>query len=62
MPQERGLPEQFAGSLALPPDEAKTDSFFSNFTEPQWGHFVPSHALERTRISLSRSHPAQWNS
>jgi hypothetical protein len=37
-------------------DDANTDSFFSSFVEPQCGHFAPFHLLERTRISLSRSH------
>ena len=62
MPQERGLPEQVGASCAAPFVEANTESFFSSFTDPQRGHFVPSHALERTRISLSRSQPVQWNS
>jgi hypothetical protein len=55
MPQERGLLEQLGASGAESPLlEAKTESFFCNFTEPQCGHFVPFHSLERTRISLSR--------
>jgi hypothetical protein len=30
-----------------------------NFFEPQCGHAVPFQSLERTRISLSRSHFSQ---
>jgi hypothetical protein len=37
-------------SVAL---EEKTDSFLLSFLEPQWGHAVPFHRLERSRISLS---------
>jgi hypothetical protein len=36
--------------------EAKVENFLSSLVEPQWGHFVPAQSLERTRISLSRSH------
>ena len=39
--------------------EAKVENFFSSFSVPQWGHFVPSQSLERTRISLSRPHLPQ---
>jgi hypothetical protein len=42
--------------------EANVENFFASFIEPQCGHFVPCQSLERTRISLSRSHLAQWNS
>jgi hypothetical protein len=55
MPQERGLPEQLGGSADSPAlEEANTDSFFISFFEPQCGHFVPFHSLERTSTSLSR--------
>lgn len=48
------MPEQ-AGALSSPlPLEANTENFFSNFTEPHWGHLVPFQSEERTRISLSR--------
>jgi len=39
--------------------EAKTDSFLVNFAEPQCGHFVPFQSLDRTKTSLSFSHPLQ---
>jgi hypothetical protein len=55
------LPLQEAGTLdALPPpDEANTESFLESFVEPQRGHVVPFHLLERTNISLSCSHFSQ---
>jgi hypothetical protein len=56
IPQERGLPEQPAGSEASPPPEAKTDNFFDSFFDPHFGQGVPFHLLERTRISLSAQH------
>lgn len=56
MPHEPGVPEQLgAGSFSPPLAEANTDSFFTSLVEPQCGHFVPFQALDRTRISLSRS-------
>lgn len=56
-------PEGFAPQLgdfaaASPPADANTENFLASFPEPQWGHFVPCQSLERTRISLSRSHSA----
>jgi hypothetical protein len=62
MPQDLGLPEQAGASAASPPLEAKTESFFSSFTEPQRGHGVPFQLLVRTSTSLSLLHSAQWNS
>ncbi len=59
MPQECGVPVQLGAGTALVLPvvaEAKVENFFSSLVEPQCGHFVPSHWLERTRISLSRSH------
>jgi len=58
MPQEWGVPVQEGAGSEPPPLtlEAKTESFFESFVEPQWGHGVPSQWLERTRISLSFSH------
>jgi hypothetical protein len=62
-PQEPGFPEHCGvDSLDCSVPEAKTDSFFSRRVEPQCGHFVPAQLLERTSISLSRSHFSQWNS
>jgi len=43
----------------LGPVDANVENFFSSFVEPQCGHFVPFQLLERTRISLSRSHFSQ---
>ena len=60
MPQELGVPVQTGASP--PPSalaDAKTESFFASFVEPQRGHFVPFQSLERTRISLSLSHFSQ---
>jgi hypothetical protein len=59
MPQECGVPVQLGtgAALVLPAvADAKVENFFSSLVEPQRGHFVPSQLLERTRISLSRSH------
>jgi hypothetical protein len=60
MPQECGVPVQLGAGAALPlpavAEDAKVENFFSSLVEPQCGHFVPSQLLERTRISLSRSH------
>jgi hypothetical protein len=61
MPHELGTPEQPGDSaLAVPPppvvEAAKVENFFDSLLAPQCGHFVPSQFLERTRISLSRSH------
>jgi hypothetical protein len=57
-PHELGMPVHDGASLVLlpPPDDAKTESFLTSFVEPQCGHLVPFQSLERTRISLSRSH------
>ena len=59
MPQELGLPVHVGASLSLPLAEANTESFLASFVEPHCGHFVPFHVMERTRISLSRSHFSQ---
>jgi hypothetical protein len=66
MPHELGTPEQpgdCAPALPVPAvAAANVENFFDNLLAPQCGHFVPSQFLERTRISLSRSHFSQWNS
>jgi len=49
------VPLQDGASLA-PALEAKVEKLFASFVEPQCGHFVPFHLLDRTRISLSFSH------
>jgi len=60
MPQELGTPLQDVGCDVSPAVEAaNVENFFDNRSEPQCGHFVPSHSLERTRISLSLSHLPQ---
>jgi hypothetical protein len=41
------------------PAEANVENFLDNFLEPQRGHSAPFQSLERTRISLSRSHFSQ---
>jgi hypothetical protein len=56
MPHDPGVPVHEGASLALPVEEANTENFLASFVEPQCGHFVPFQSLERTRISLSRSH------
>jgi hypothetical protein len=56
MPHELGLPVQVGAPPSPATDEAKTDNFLESFVEPQCGHLAPFHLLERTRISLSRSH------
>jgi hypothetical protein len=58
-PQEPEFALQAGASLLPPVEEAKTDSFFDSFTEPQCGHLVPFQSFERTRISLSLSHFSQ---
>ena len=50
------IPQAGPGPASATVAEANTDSFFSSFTDPQWGHLVPFQSLDRTRISLSRSH------
>ncbi len=57
MPQDFGTPLHDGDDADSPAeDEANVENFFDNFAEPQCGHFVPSHSLERTSISLSFSH------
>jgi len=59
IPHELGLPVQ-AGSPPPPPlDEAKVENFFVSDFEPQCGHGVPSHRVERTSTSLSFSQSPQ---
>jgi hypothetical protein len=50
------------GALLPALAEAKVENFLDSFFEPQCGHSAPFQLLERTRISLSRSHFSQWNS
>jgi len=59
MPQELGFPEQEGPSAASPPLDANTESFFSSLVDPQCGHWVPFHTVERTSTSLSRSQSPQ---
>ena len=58
LPPEPGL-EGAAPAVFPVGQEAKVENFFSSVAAPQWGHRVPSQSLERTRISLSRSHLPQ---
>jgi hypothetical protein len=57
MPHDLGVPVQ-VGSVLFPV-EANTESFFASLAEPQCGHLAPFQSLDRTRISLSRSHFSQ---
>jgi hypothetical protein len=59
MPHELGLPVQDGAAASLATLEANTESFLESFFEPHLGHGVPSHLLERTRISLSTPHLSQ---
>jgi hypothetical protein len=64
--QDDGVPLQ---SAAPPPpapagdppatDDAKTESFFSKRVDPHFGHRVPFHSVDRTRISLSTEQASQ---
>lgn len=66
--QDDGLPAQSPppplGALDAEPavDDANTENFFSSRVDPHFGQRVPFQSDERTRISLSTSHDAQWNS
>jgi len=55
-PHELGWPVQLASDELSPPLEAKTERFLVNFLDPHLGQAVPSHLLERTRISESAPH------
>jgi len=59
IPQELGIPEQATPVSPAPVLAAKVENFLFNFAEPQCGQIVPSQWLERTKISLSRSHCPQ---
>ncbi len=39
--------------------EAKVENFLASLREPQCGQAVPFQEVERTRISLSRTHFSQ---
>jgi len=54
-PHDFGWPVH-TGASSAPPLEANTDSFLLSFVEPQCGHAVPSHLVERTSTSLSLPH------
>jgi hypothetical protein len=54
-PQDPGLPLHDGPELlAVAVDDAKTDSFFSIFVDPQWGHGDFFDFVDRTSTSLSR--------
>lgn len=53
IPQELGVPVQLGASPPPVVLAAKVENFFVSFFEPQCGHSVPSHLLERTSTSLS---------
>jgi hypothetical protein len=54
-PHDRGFPVH-TGASSAPPEDANTDNLFFNFFDPQCGHGVPSHLLDRTSTSLSFPH------
>jgi hypothetical protein len=56
LPHDDGFPVQLGASSPPPLLEANADSFFFNLVEPQRGHGVPCHLVERTSTSLSRPH------
>ena len=58
-PHDFGVPVQVGAGSALPEPDAKTESFFFSFLEPQSGQGVPFQFDERTRISLSLSQCSQ---
>jgi hypothetical protein len=49
------LPPVFADAFA----DANVENFLDNFSDPQCEHFAPCQLPERTRSSLSFSHPSQ---
>jgi hypothetical protein len=53
---------QLEAAALCPFAEANTDSFFVRRVEPHAGHAAPRQREDRTRISLSFPHFAQWNS
>jgi hypothetical protein len=63
-PREPGffIPHAGAAPASEAAEEANTDKRFDNFVDPQCGHLVPFHVLDRTSSSLSFSHFSQWNS
>jgi hypothetical protein len=58
---EPGLLVQVGAAVVPVPAvaEANTENFLASFFEPQCGQTEPFQSLERTRISLSRSHFSQ---
>jgi hypothetical protein len=58
MPHDFGTPLH-EGASPAPAVDAKVENFFTSFFEPHRGQAVPFQSLERTRISLSRSHFSQ---
>ncbi len=60
-PPQEPLPLQERLELAGLPasEEEMTDNCLESFADPQCGHLVPFHLLDRTSISLSCSHFAQ---
>jgi hypothetical protein len=57
-PQEPDEVEQAGASppSVPPPADANTESFLVKRVDPQQGHGVPFHLLDRTRISVSFPH------
>src|SRR5450432_3626897 len=61
-PQQCPPPDFLPGEFSPVPAEANVENFLASFFEPQCGHSAAFQSIERTRISLSRSHRSQWNS
>ena len=53
------MPQAGASFVSPLAEEANTESRLESLVEPQCGHLVPRHLLERTRISQSCSHLSQ---
>jgi hypothetical protein len=54
-PHDFGWPVH-TGASSAPPLDANTDNFLLSFFEPQCGHAVPTHFVDRTSTSLSLPH------
>ena len=65
-PQPPGFMPQHEDGGAPPveglADDENTESFLTNWADPQCGHCSPFQSLDRTRSSLSLLHFLQWNS
>jgi|GEM_PF-2619130 len=57
----QSAPPEPAATAESPPamDDANTENFFSRRVDLHFGHRVPFHSVDRTRISLSAEHASQ---